>query len=289
MQLQQKRVVAIHDISCMGRCSLTAALPLLSACGHETSILPTAVLSTHTGEFPGYTYRDLTDDLRAIAAHWSRLDRRTDAVYTGFLGSFAQLALVSELIESFRKESPGCLSVIDPVMADNGALYPTFTPDFIQGMAQLCAHADVITPNMTEAALMLGDPYEEGPYTPETIESMLTRLAQLGTACIVLTGVWFHPGEVGAACLERSTGQISYFMTPRAPGMFYGTGDVFASILTGAMLCGNSLRRATALAVEVTYRSIRRAVQSGLDRRYGVPFEQEIPFLVEQLLRRHDG
>ena len=146
----QKRVAAIHDISGFGKCSLTVALPIISAAGIETTIMPTAVLSTHTGGFTGYTYRDLTGDLRAIAEHWKSLELHFDAIYSGFLGSFEQIDIVKDFIDMFRAD--GNITVVDPAMADNGQMYSLFNMEFAKAMASLCAKADIVVPNITEAA-----------------------------------------------------------------------------------------------------------------------------------------
>ncbi|MEL1136668.1 pyridoxal kinase, partial [Desulfitobacterium sp. THU1] len=150
---RQKRVAAIHDISCVGRCSLTVALPILSAAGLDTGVLPTAVLSTHTGGFEGFTYRDLTEDIEPISKHWQSLNLKFDALYSGFLGSFEQIDLVADLFKTFREE--GTLVMVDPVMADNGVLYSVYSPEMAKGMAKLCSMADIMVPNLTEAAFML--------------------------------------------------------------------------------------------------------------------------------------
>ena len=155
------RVAAIHDLSGFGRCSLTVAIPVLSAMGVQCCPLPTAVLSTHTGGFEGYTFRDLTEEMAAAAAHWKALDLRFDAVYSGFLGSERQIGLVRQFLRDFRR--PGTLAVVDPVMGDFGRVYETYTPAMCRRMADLTAEADVITPNLTEAALLLGVPYESLP------------------------------------------------------------------------------------------------------------------------------
>jgi pyridoxine kinase len=172
---RQKRIAAIHDISCFGKCSLTVALPIISAADIEVSVIPTAVLSTHTGGFTGYTFRDLTDDMLPIARHWKSLGLEFDAIYTGYLGSFRQLDIVSEIIDMLKTQDT--LIVVDPVMADNGRLYASFPDTFPEGMKKLCSKADVVVPNITEASLMLEIPYEEGPYTDEHIEGMLRGLS----------------------------------------------------------------------------------------------------------------
>lgn len=275
----QKRVAAIHDISCFGRCSLTVALPILSATGIETSVIPTAVLSTHTGGFTGFTYRDLTDDILPIADHWQSLGLTFDAIYTGFLGSFAQLDIVSELFDRFGNKDN--LILVDPVMADNGKLYTIFPEDFPQGMRKLCEKADVIIPNITEASLMLEEPYQEGPYTHAYIENMLKKLASLGGKQIVLTGVHFDHQQLGSATYDTATGAIHYAMAERVEGYFHGTGDVYGSALLSALMNGCSLARASDIAVDFTVGSILRTKEAGTDIRFGVNFEMGLPRLAE--------
>ena len=264
--MQQKNILAIHDISCVGRCSLTVALPVISAAGITASVLPTAVLSTHTGGFEGYTYRDLTKDMLPIADHWQKLDTRFDAIYTGYLGSHQQLEIVANLIERFNS-----LVIIDPVMADHGQLYSGFTPDFPQGMLKLCQKADVITPNITEALLMLGESYKEGPYTRKYICEILEALVNLVKAKIVLTGVHFNEAEYGAAAYDA--GQIHFALGKHFPGQYHGTGDLFASVLSSALVSGNSLNQASETAVKFTAESIERTYKAGSDLKYGVNFE----------------
>lgn len=175
---KQKRIAAIHDISCVGRCSLTVALPILSAAGFDTSVLPTAILSTHTGGFEGFTYRDLTTDIKPISNHWQSLNIKFDALYSGFLGSFEQIDLVAELFDTFRSKET--LVMVDPVMADNGVLYSVYSPEMAKGMSKLCAKADIIVPNLTEAAFLLEEEYVGENYSQEYIESLLKRLSVLG-------------------------------------------------------------------------------------------------------------
>ncbi len=278
---RQKRVAAIHDISCFGKCSLTVALPILSAAGIETSVIPTAVLSTHTGGFDGYTYRDLTEDILPIAAHWQSLGLPFDAVYTGYLGSFEQIALVSEIIR--RLKTPETLVVVDPVMGDNGELYSSFTPEFPSGMTTLCREADLIVPNMTEAALLLGRPYEPGPYTREYVEETIMALSALGPRMVVLTGVYFNDRELGSACYDRDDGNIEYALNHRIDGLYHGTGDVFASTLTAGLMLDHSLLSAARIAVDFTVQSIKRTKKAGTDVRYGVNFEAGLGTLALKL------
>ena len=277
----QKQVAAIHDISGMGKCSLTVALPILSAAGIITSIMPTAVLSTHTGGFTGFTYRDLTEDLLPFARHWKSLDVHFDALYSGFLGSFEQLEIVSQIFDLLRAQDT--LVLVDPVMADNGQLYSVYTPDFPKGMAKLCAKAGLIVPNLTEAAFLLGEPYREGPYEKAYIERILRDLVKLGAPRVVLTGVWFGEDKLGAACFDSTTGTVNYAFNERIPGYFHGTGDVFGSALLAGLMRGQSLADATQLAVDFTAGSIRRTYQAGTDLRFGVDFEEELPALQARL------
>ena len=277
----QKRVAAIHDLSGFGKCSLTVALPILSAAGIETSALPTAILSTHTGGISGYTYRDLTEDMRPVMKHWKSLDIKFDAIYTGFLGSFEQLDIVKEFFDAFRQEDN--LILVDPVMGDNGELYTVFTREFAAGMRMLCQKADIIVPNLTEAALLLDEPYHPGPSTHAYIESLLRKLGALGPQKVVLTGVYFKEDELGAATYDRTTDTIDYVFTQKIPGYYHGTGDVFASALLSALLNDFSLIDAAAIAVHFTTDSIRRTYKAKTDYRFGVNFEQSFPDFLKEL------
>jgi pyridoxine kinase len=278
---KQKRIAAIHDISCFGRCSLTVALPIISATGIEVSAIPTAVLSTHTGGISGYTYRDLTDDILHVVEHWQTLHLDFDAVYTGFLGSFEQLDIISEVLNRFKTKDN--LIIVDPVMADNGALYKTFSSNFPEGMRKLCEKADVIVPNITEAVFLLGEPYREGPYTRPYIERLLNRLAGLGPKQVVLTGVCFNDTQLGAACYDARLKKVDYAFAERIPGYYHGTGDVFASVLVGSLLNGCALAKAVKNAVDFTASSIERTREAGTDIRFGVNFEAGLPRLAQRL------
>lgn len=274
----QKRVIAVHDISCVGKCSLTVALPILSAAGIETSILPTAILSTHTGGFTGYTFRDLTADVEPIVNHWESLDLKVDSIYTGYLGSFEQLRLVSELIDRLGKDA---LVLIDPVMGDNGKLYAGFTQDFAKGMANLCGKADVIIPNLTEAAYMLDEEYVGTDYDKEYIEGLLKRLSALGPKQVILSGISFEENKLGAAAYDAEAGTIDYYFQDEIPGYYHGTGDVFGSALLAAIMNGKSIKETIKIAVDFTAESIDRTYKAGTDRRFGVDFENSLPDLIK--------
>lgn len=280
-QNRQKRVMAIHDISGFGRCSLTVALPIISACGIETVCLPTAVLSTHTGGFEGYTYNDLTADILPIFRHWAGLGIEFDAIYSGFLGSFEQIDMVGEIFSYYRKK--GTLIAVDPVMADNGELYKIYSPEMAQGMARLCADADLVMPNITEASFILGREYREPPYDRAYIEELLRALAALGPKKVVLTGVCFADDHLGAASLDTAEGEVKYAFTERIDGYFHGTGDVFGSALVAAVLKGKPLSEASRIAAEFTCGAIKRTVAAGTDRRNGVDFEEGLVALAGEL------
>jgi len=277
---KQKRALAVHDISCVGKCSLTVALPVISAAGIETSVLPTSVLSTHTGGFEGYTFRDLTDDLQPISDHWAKLGIRFDAIYTGYLGSKEQIKLIEGLFQRFA--GPDTLVLVDPVMADNGVLYPGFSEDFPAEMAKLCRGAGVVCPNITEAALMLGEPYIEGPYTEDYIDGLLHRLGTAFDSRIVLTGVSFDAEHLGAASFDPKTGHVHFVMAELVPGYYHGTGDVFGSGLLSALMTGFSLEDAIQVAVDFTVQSIKRT-DTDREPRYGVRFEAALPGLMRAL------
>lgn len=277
--MKQKSVLAIHDISCVGRCSITTAVPIISAAGIICSPLPTAVLSTHTGGFTGYTFRDLTEDMMPIVDHWKTLGYRFDAIYTGFLGSKEQISIVSDIFDRY----PDAVKVVDPVMADEGKLYKVFDSTFPEEMKKLCSKADVLMPNITEACLVLGREYEKGPYTPEYVDDLMERLTELGAKKIILTGVFFEENKLGAATYDSESNEKSYYLSDRIPGYYHGSGDVFGSAAVASIVSGKTLSEASRIAVDFTVNSIRRTYEYGDDVRYGVDFESGIPELVDSL------
>lgn len=278
---RQKNALAVHDISCVGRCSLTVALPILSAAGIETSVLPTAVLSTHTGGFTGYTYRDLTDEILPISDHWAGMDLRFNAIYSGYLGSIEQIDLLLELINRHRAND--FIALVDPVMADNGKLYAGFSEDFPSQMKRLCAASDIMCPNITEACLMLGEEYSDGPYTQEYIEGLVRRLSSISGKQVVLTGVCFDDVKLGAAAYDPRTDKTDYSFAKRIPGYLHGTGDIFGSALLGALLRGNTLAAATDIAVKYTVKTIAVTFDQKKELRMGPCFELTIPYYLELL------
>lgn len=273
-----KRIITIQDISCVGKCSLTVALPIISAAGVEAGVLPTAVLSTHTG-FPSFTFCDLTDEIAPIADEFERLNIGFDSIYTGYLGSFRQLALVSDFIDRFGKDA---LVVIDPVMADNGALYKGFTPEFAAAMARLCGKADLVIPNITEASFMLGVPYNPD-YDEEYIKAMLKNLTALGCPAAALTGISFEKGKIGVYMYDSVKDEYFYYCNDKLEASFHGTGDVFASAVVGALMRGHDTKLALQIAVDFTLECMRATMRDPAHRFYGVNFEEALPYYIRLL------
>lgn len=274
------RILTIQDISCVGKCSLTVALPIISACGIETAILPTAVLSTHTA-FKNFTFRDLTEDLNGIINHWKDENITFDSIYTGYLGSLEQIDIVSNIFDRFKTKDNFVL--IDPVMADHGKLYHGFDQNFALNMAKLCKKADVIVPNLTEASFMLEVPYVESGYDEEYVKDLLKKLVGLGCKCAVLTGICLDGINVGAYSYDSEKDEFSFYTRELLPVSFHGTGDVFASALCGAMTKGKPLSEAIKVAVDFTVESIKHTINSPEHNWYGVEFEKALPLLVDRL------
>lgn len=269
-----KRIASIQDFSCIGSCSQTIALPVLSAMGVECAALPTALLSAHTA-FDGFVSLDLTPQLPAIMAHWRAMHLRFDAVYTGYLASAEQVGLVGALLDGMD-ERPA-LTLIDPVMGDNGALYAGFSDAFPQAMRALCGRADVLTPNVTEACLLTGTAYSPVQDAAQT-RRLLERLLELGCRAAVLTGLRVD-GDMAVAALQRD-GTGTLVRTSYIPEVFHGTGDLFASTCAGALVQGASLERAVRLAADYVALTLRRTVQAPDRRWYGVNFQETLPELM---------
>lgn len=281
MEERQKRAISIQDISCIGRCSLTVALPILSTAGIETSILPTAILSTHTGGFTGYTFRDLTEDIGPICEHWKSLGIQADALYTGYLGSQEQQVKVAQIFEDFGKENTVIL--VDPAMGDEGKLYPAFDVEFARGMKHLVARANLAVPNITEASYMLEKDYPGAQASQTWIEETLKELAALGPAQVVLTGVSFEKGKLGAAAYDAHAQVLEYYFTEQIPGYYHGTGDIYSSTLLAALLNNKTLGEAIGIACEFTLAAIKQTAAAQTDPRYGVNFENELGRLLKML------
>ena len=262
------RIAAIHDLSCFGRCSLTIALPVLSAMGCQCCPLPTALLSAHTG-FPGNTFLDLTAEMGRIADHWTAMDLQFDAIYSGFLGSADQVDTVARFFNTFKKSSTAV--IVDPVMGDHGTAYRTCTPELCRGMRVLAENSDVITPNLTEAALLLDRPYEE--IRQADAYEVVRRLSLGGRRSVVLTGYSSEPGQTGTLCFDRDSGESKAVQTPREPQDFSGTGDLFASVLAGGVARGVPLFQAAQAAADFVRACIARTLAEGLTEQDGVDFE----------------
>lgn len=275
--INDKRLLTIQDVSCVGQCSLTVALPVISACGVETAILPSSVLSTHTAGFTGYTFRDLTDDMPKILEHWKKEKITFDAFYTGYV-SKSQIPYILQIMKETARE--GAIRIVDPVMADTGKLYPGFDDSFPQEMVKLCKEADVILPNLTEASFLLGVDYVGDNYDKQYIEEMLKKLYALGAKNVVLTGVSFEKGKLGCACYDGKS--IEYYFTDKIEVSIHGTGDVYASSFAGALCKGWSIPKAAALAADFVVESIK-ATMGDDSHWYGVKFEKALPYLINRL------
>lgn len=275
-----KRIVTVQDISCVGKCSLTVALPIISAMGTEAAVLPTAVLSTHT-MFKGFTFCDLTDEIEPISSHWKKENIDFDAVYTGYLGSARQISLTKDLISKFKGEDT--LVLVDPAMADGGRMYTGFEKSFALEMATLCSVADIIVPNLTEASFMLGEEYVAEGYDEEYIKDMLKKLTALGCKTAVITGVSFEKDKLGVMSYDSESGEYFSYFRERIPESFHGTGDVFASTFLGALMRERSIGDSLKIATDFTVECIKATLGNPQERKYGVNFEEEIPYLVSRM------
>ena len=276
-----KKIAAIHDLSCFGRCALTVIIPLLSAMGHQTVPIPTALLSTHTGGFEQPYFRDLTDDMTPIAHHLEQVGVKFDAIYSGFLGSARQIRVVQDIIRRFGGRGP---VLVDPVMGDDGKLYSTYTDELVRGMAELCRSADIITPNLTEAHFLTGLDVpdsipDESAATALSLELCHSMRESLGVGNIVITGIHFGDRVGNAVMVGREVRLIS---KPRLGRSFPGTGEVFTSTLLGEMLRGKSLFEAAEAAQDFTYQVIKHSQSSPDATRDGVLLEECLGLLCEK-------
>ena len=252
-----RRAAVINDLSGAGKCSLTVMLPVLSALGCETSVLPTAVLSTHGG-FKDPVYRDLTDDMLKTAQHW----KREGAEFEG---------------------------LVDPVMGDNGTLYGIFNKETAQSMTRLCKKADILTPNMTEAYCLLHEPFKDGPYDEKELKRVMKALSDFGPKVVILTGAYTDGEKIGAACYDREKDETALVLSDRVPGKYHGTGDIFAAVMLGAMLNGKTVKEACAAAVRYTAKCIEETRKAcGDNTIWGVKFEKCLPFLMHDVLTEND-
>lgn len=271
------KILTVQDISCVGQCSLTVALPIISACGAETCVLPSAVLSTHTAGFTGFTFRDLTEDIPAIKDHWKKEGIFFNAIYTGYLGSTRQVSMVAELFEEVS--APGCLRIVDPAMADHGKLYPAFDSAFVEAMKELCSQADFVIPNLTEACFLTDTEYKED-YDRAYIDTILDKLTALGCKNVIFTGISYAPGKTGVVVYEK--GQYAYYEHEMLPNSCHGTGDIYASAFVGALVRGKKAFEAARIAADYTVECIKAT--AALDNHwYGAAFEPVLGKLINML------
>ena len=275
--MNYKRLLTIQDISCVGQCSLTVALPVISACGIETAVLPSAVLSTHTAGFSGYTFRDLTEDIPKIKDHWVKENIKFDAVYTGYLGSEKQIDYVGDIFDSCGNSD--CVKIVDPAMADNGNLYPGFDLEFAGSMKKLCAKADYVLPNITEACFLTGVEYKT-EYDREYIDLIINKLSEIGCKNIVLTGISYEEGKTGVVVYEN--GVYSYYEHEFLPNSCHGTGDIYASAFSGAFVRGKSAYEAAKIAADYTVECIKATAEED-NHWYGAKFEPVLGKLIAML------
>lgn len=275
--MDYKRILTIQDISCVGQCSLTVALPILSACGLETAILPSAVLSTHSVGFRDFTFRDLTEDIPAIQHHWQQEGIRFQAVYTGYLGSARQIEMVKDICQNLLV--PGGKKIVDPAMADRGELYPVFDMDFVQEMKKLVGEGDIVLPNITEASLLTDTEYRE-KYDEEYICGLVAGIHRLGAGTVVLTGVSYDAHSTGVLVSEQ--GKQTYYRHELLDRGCHGTGDVYASSFVGAYMHGKTVPEAARIAADYTLACIKNTLDDP-DHWYGVKFEPVLGELIEAL------
>ncbi len=272
-----KKILTIQDISCLGQCSLTVALPILSACGMETCIIPSAILSTHTAGFTGFTFRDLTEDIPKIKEHWLSENIRFEAIYTGYLGSTRQIDYVMDIMNTLG--TPDAKNIVDPAMADNGKLYPAFDTAYVEEMKKLCASADYILPNITEACFLTDSEYREN-YDEAYIKELLTKITAHDQQTVVLTGVGYRPGKTGVVVFQNN--EYQYYEHELISKGCHGTGDVYASAFVGALLNGKSTFEAARIAADYTVLCIKHT-QGDSSHWYGVKFEEKLPDLIKML------
>lgn len=270
------RILAINDISCVGKCSLTVALPIISAAGITCDILPTAILSTHTGGFTGYTFRDLSDDMPDILAHWSRLGLKYDMIVSGYLGSIGQIDTVKRIKKDFLKE--GGLMIVDPVLGDNGKLYAHFDQSFVDEMKGLCREADYITPNLTEAVFLTDRPYTEADYG--------ALLKRLNAICPHSSITGCEEDKKCSVYFTDETGNIGKYSTDKVEGQFHGAGDVYAAAFAGAIANGLSVAEAVRVSADYTKAAIEQTALDGTEARYGLNFESKIFGYLQSLKKR---
>lgn len=279
---KQKKIALINDISCLGRCSLTAAMPIVSACGFEAVALPTGVFSAHT-EFEGFVCTDLTENMKKTVEHWKQLGVRFNAICTGYISTFEQAEIIKRFLIDFKKSDTLC--VVDPVMGDNGSFYKRIDENFVNEMRFFCSMADVIVPNVTEAEMLAGMDCTKPPYTIDHIKGLMLKLTGIGAARIVITGVETDDGQIGCAVYDGMTRRANMFFTPKTEGRFPGTGDIFTAALTSAMMNGKDFLDAVQIAMSFTCDCVEKTAAAETDRKYGLCFEPQLENLIKAVKR----
>ncbi len=275
--MSYKRILTIQDISCLGQCSLTVALPIISACSHETCILPSAVLSTHTGGFTGYTVNDLSGDFPSIREHWIKEGIAFDAIYTGYLGSTKQIEYVSDIFDTLKRGDAKI--IVDPAMADNGKLYWGFDDEYVKGMAYLCSKADIILPNITEACFMTGVEYKEN-YDKTYVDELVSKLSEICSGTIIITGVSYNDDEISVIIVKN--GEQTSYVHKKIGNSFHGTGDIFSSAFVGSYMQGKTMFDAVKIASDYTVECIENTIDDE-SHWYGTKFETALPSLIRML------
>lgn len=278
MKKKYGRILTVQDISCIGQCSLTVALPIISACGHETIILPSAILSSHTYRFKGWTFIDLTEDLPAIIEHWKSEGITFDACYTGYLGSKKQIDIIKRIFSDMLR--PNGIKLVDPAMADDGLLYPGFDDEYVAEMKKLIAVSDIALPNITECCFLTGTEYKT-EYDEKYVKDMVSELKAIGAKAVVVTGVKFN-GEATGVFVSDKDGNEYYYGHKVIPGTFHGTGDIYASAFIGAYVKGLSINESARLAADYTVKCIENSIGDE-DHWYGVKFETALRYLTDKL------
>lgn len=276
-----KRLLAINDLSGIGKCSLTVALPVVSATGVECACMPTTVLSTHTAIFKDFTVRDLSDQILPMAEHWKKEGLAFDGICTGYMANAGQAELIEEAISCCRNENT--LIIVDPAMADNGHYYAMLGDNIRDAFRKLIAHAHVVTPNVTEAALLTGSPYQSGPQSMEYIRTLLEALVSMGPHTAVITSVYTEDGRIGNVALDARSGQRVSVFRPVAEGRFHGTGDLFTAAFSGLLLRGASLEAAMEIGGALLDESIRQTITRGTPLHWGVAFEGALPAYIRRV------
>lgn len=280
--MRQPRILVIQDISLSCRISMNVAVPVLSCMGNWVNILPTALLSTHTGKgFEDYTFLDLSSEIPAVLKHWKSLGIKYDGIVIGYLGSVVQIELVKTIIAEFSNEE--AVIVLDPVLGDHGELYPDFTGEYVDAMRNLCCLADVLIPNMTEACYLTNSIYPEKPYKKSEIESIIYKLHLMNKKNIVLSGIVSNDEKmIGAAVMTSADESIHYTFAMHYSGHFDGTGDLFTSVIAGSIFQQQTLKQAADLAVDYVSKVVKRTIDERIDPLYGVAFEKDLPYLMEK-------